>query len=72
MEQDIEKAVRFLEINFPYADKDDKVVLVYNSKGYSAKEFIFNGITWVENQGIVTETLQFALTEEWLANMSVY
>ena len=72
MDQDIEKAVRFLEINFPYADKDDKVVLVYNSKGYSAKEFIFNGITWVENQGIVTETLQFALTEEWLANMSVY
>ena len=72
MEQDIEKAVRFLEINFPYADKDDKVVLVYNNKGYSAKEFIFNGITWVENQGIVTETLQFALTEEWLANMSVY
>ena len=45
---------------------------MYNSKGYSAKEFIFNGITWVENQGIVTETLQFALTEEWLANMSVY
>lgn len=71
--EDITKAQKFLEVNFPYASKDDKVVLVYTEKKeYTAKEFTFDGAAWVENTGVVTETMSFALTEEWLANLSVY
>lgn len=72
MNVDKSMALKFLAINFPYAKADDKVVLVYKNKGYEAAEYIYDGVEWAENTGLVSETLTFVLNQEWLANLSVY
>lgn len=63
----------YLQSTHPLAVADDVVAVLYkNGKNWAAAEYSFNGAAWVENSGIITETMSFALTEEWLANLSVY
>lgn len=63
----------YLQSTRPLAATDDVVAVLYKEgKNWAVAEYSFNGAAWVENTGVVTETMSFALTEEWLANLSVY
>jgi len=63
----------YLFSTHPLAAADDVVAVLYkDGKNWAVAEYSFNGAAWVENTGVITETMSFALTEEWLANLSVY
>jgi hypothetical protein len=67
--------VKWLTNTFPYAETDQVVVVMeYNAalKHYEATEYTFDGTTWVANNGIVEETMSFALSSGWAANLSTY
>lgn len=69
------KALQWVNNNYPYAIKDDKVVIMEydtDTEFYVATEFNHNGIEWVENTGILEETMSFVLSEGWAANLSTY
>ena len=69
------QAIKWLTNTYPYAVEDQTVVLMtYNSKRklYDAIEYKFNGTEWVASTGIIEETMSFALSEGWAANLSTY
>ncbi len=69
------QALKWLNNTYPYALKDDKVVvMVFDTKTalYVATEYNHNGETWVANTGIIEETMSFVLSTGWAANLSTY
>ena len=69
------QAEKWLSNNYPYAVKDQAVVLMtYDSKTklYVATEYTFDGEAWKATTGIVEETMSFVLSEGWAANLSTY
>lgn len=68
-------ATKYLELNFPYAEEDQKMVLLsYSSatKFYKATEYQYANGEWQANNGVVEESLSFVLSEGWAANLSTY
>lgn len=65
----------FLAQTFPYAKADDQeFVVFYNheAKAYIARQYIFDGTEWAENDGIEQTTLQFVRNGgTWKADPSV-
>ncbi len=56
----------YLKNTYPYAQADAKYAVVYNAKsGYAAVEYTYNGVEFVENLGITTETTTFSLSDVW-------
>ncbi len=56
----------YLKNTYPYAQADAKYAVVYNAKsGYTAVEYTYNGVEFVENLGITTETTTFSLSDVW-------
>lgn len=69
------QAIKYLQLTYPYAQKDDKQALMtYDSKQghYVATEYQFDGQDWIANTGVVEETMSFALSQGWAANLSTY
>lgn len=67
--------IKWLEHTFPYAQADDQVtVMVYNGtkKSYQATDWVFTGIEWEANTGLVPESMSFVLGDTWEANLSTY
>lgn len=64
----------FLKVNYPYATADTQKYVVYNEykTGYVARQYIYDGSEWAENDGIEQTTLQFVRKDgQWLADPSV-
>ena len=62
---------KYLQTTYPYAPKDSKFTVVYKVKdGFTATEYVYNGTDFVENTGIVEETLIFSLQENW--NLAIF
>ena len=64
----------FLKQNFPYAQADDQRFIVfynYEASAYVARQYIFDGAEWAENDGIEATTLQFVKQDTWKADPSV-
>lgn len=64
----------FLKVNFPYATADTQKYVVYNEykTGYVARQYVYDGNEWAENDGIEETTLQFVRKDgKWLADPSV-
>ncbi len=62
---------KYLQTAYPYAQKDSKFAVVYKVKnGFTATEYVYNGTDFVENTGIVEETLIFSLQENW--NLAIF
>lgn len=64
----------FLKVNYPYATADTQKYVVYNEykTGYVARQYIYDGSEWAENDGIEQTTLQFVRKDgRWLADPSV-
>lgn len=62
---------KYLQTAYPYAQKDSKFAVVYKVKnGFTATEYIYNGTDFVENTGILEETLIFSLQESW--NLAIF
>lgn len=69
------QAEKWLSTTYPYAVSDQVVVLMTynkNTKFYESTEYMFDGEAWNETTGIVEETMSFALSEGWAANLSTY
>ena len=69
------QTIKWLDNTYPYAVKDDKVVvMVYDKKSsfYVATEYNHDGNAWVANTGIIEESMTFVLSEGWAANLSTY
>ena len=69
------QAEKWLKNTYHYAVTDQVVVLMTynkNTKFYEATEYVFDGEAWNETTGIVEETMSFALSEGWAANLSTY
>lgn len=64
----------FLKVNYPYATADTQKYVVYNEykTGYVARQYIYDGSEWAENDGIEQTTLQFVRKDgKWIADPSV-
>ncbi len=64
----------FLKVNYPYATADTQKYVIYNEykTGYVARQYIYDGSEWAENDGIEQTTLQFVRKDgQWLADPSV-
>lgn len=58
---------------YPYAEKDDEVMVVYQGKsGMTADEFTFDGTAFVMNTGYTTEEMNFVRSTAWNADISTY
>ena len=69
------QAEKWLANNYLYAVADQVVILMNynsNSKLYEATEYTFDGEAWNATTGIVEETMSFALSSGWAANLSTY
>lgn len=66
---------KYLSNLFPYAVKDEQaVIMIYDSKAkrYTATEYNYDGLLWIANTGIIEESMSFALSQGWQANLSTY
>lgn len=64
---------KYLQLKYPLAEKDAQVVMMtYGDKTYKATEYNFDGVEWIANTGVVEESMSFALSEGWAANLSTY
>jgi len=64
----------FLKLTFPYAQADDQEYVVfynYEASAYVARQYVFDGTQWAENDGIESTTLQFVKQSTWKADPSV-
>ncbi|MDE6271000.1 MAG: hypothetical protein K2M12_09140 [Muribaculaceae bacterium] len=64
----------FLKVKYPYATADTQKYVVYNEykTGYVARQYIFDGNEWAENDGIEETTLQFVKNDgKWYADPSI-
>lgn len=58
--------VKYLKATYPYAAVDSKYTVVYAVKnGFETTEFIFNGVDFIENTGLVPATSTFSLSDSW-------
>lgn len=64
----------FLKVTYPYATEGTQKYVVYDEykNGYVARQYIYDGTEWAENDGIEQTTLQFVRKDgSWLADPSV-
>lgn len=69
------QALNYLHNTYPYAQKDDELVLMVldsKTKVYSATRYIHDGTEWIADNGITEETMSFVLSTGWMANLSTY
>lgn len=67
--------LKYLANEYPYATtKDSVIVLQYNSKTklYAATEYYFDGVAFVENNGISEEHMSFGLSAEGWKELPIY
>lgn len=64
----------FLKNNFPYAQEGAQHYVVYDEykTGYVARQYVYDGAAWAQNDNTETATLQFVRNNgEWKADPSV-
>lgn len=64
----------FLKVKYPYATADTQIYVVYDEykTGYVARQYIYDGSAWAENDLVEETTLQFVKNEgKWYADPSI-